>query len=217
MCGIVGIMADLSGDECLRIVRRMNKALEHRGPDDEGSWSEAGFGFGMRRLSIIDLSGGHQPMWDERGDLGVVLNGEIYNYKSLTEQLSRGGVEVSHRRVTRKWRSTSLCRFGAGRGPQLERNVCGGGLGQARKKAPDNPRPDGRQAALLLLGRADLSVRLRDQSAARLGPCAAPDQPASALGLPHVSIHARPGNYLGGDQKAASGPCAGGQAGTAPS
>ncbi|HJQ68933.1 MAG TPA: asparagine synthase (glutamine-hydrolyzing) [Blastocatellia bacterium] len=91
MCGIVGIMADLSGDECLRVVRRMNKALEHRGPDDEGVWSEAGFGFGMRRLSIIDLSGGHQPMWDEQGDLGVVLNGEIYNYKALTERLGREG------------------------------------------------------------------------------------------------------------------------------
>src|SRR5688500_11354883 len=91
MCGIVGIMADLSGNECGRVVRRMNKALEHRGPDDEGSRTDAGFGVGMRRLSIIDLSGGHQPMWDERGHLGVVLNGEKYNYKSLTERLSRDG------------------------------------------------------------------------------------------------------------------------------
>lgn len=91
MCGIVGIKGNFSKERCLEIVKRMNHALAHRGPDDEGTWAEDGFGFGMRRLSIIDLAGGHQPQRDEESDLGVVLNGEIYNYRLLREQLSRSG------------------------------------------------------------------------------------------------------------------------------
>jgi asparagine synthase (glutamine-hydrolysing) len=67
----------------------MNDAIIHRGPDDDGVWSEDGFGFGMRRLSIIDLSGGHQPIWDDTFDLGVVFNGEVYNYRSLRDQLDK--------------------------------------------------------------------------------------------------------------------------------
>ena len=91
MCGIVGVAGDLSSEECLQIVRRMNDEIVHRGPDDEGVWAEDGFGFGMRRLSIIDLSGGHQPIWDEPSGLGVVFNGEIYNYRQLREGLESRG------------------------------------------------------------------------------------------------------------------------------
>ena len=65
----------------------MNASIVHRGPDDEGAWAEDGFGFGMRRLSIIDLSGGHQPMWSPTNDLGVVFNGEIYNYAELRQRI----------------------------------------------------------------------------------------------------------------------------------
>ncbi len=93
MCGIVGVAGELSRDECLAAVRRMNEAIFHRGPDEGGEWAEGGFGFGMRRLSIIDLAGGHQPMWDERAGLGVVFNGEIYNYLALRERLSTRGVK----------------------------------------------------------------------------------------------------------------------------
>ena len=67
----------------------MNAALAHRGPDDEGVYGEDSFAFAMRRLSIIDLSGGHQPMWDEQNQIGVVLNGEIYNYRALRDRLSQ--------------------------------------------------------------------------------------------------------------------------------
>jgi asparagine synthase (glutamine-hydrolysing) len=69
----------------------MNDAIVHRGPDDEGTWAEDGFAFGMRRLSIIDLAGGHQPMWDETTGLGVVFNGEVYNYRQLRAQLTAKG------------------------------------------------------------------------------------------------------------------------------
>jgi asparagine synthase (glutamine-hydrolysing) len=95
MCGIVGVIGDFSRDECREIVGRMNRALEHRGPDDEGVWCEDGFGFGMRRLSIIDLAGGHQPMSDEASGLRVVMNGEIYNYRLLRDDLLEDGVSFS--------------------------------------------------------------------------------------------------------------------------
>jgi asparagine synthase (glutamine-hydrolysing) len=91
MCGIVGVLGPYSRQQCDEIVRRMNAAIVHRGPDDEGVWSEDGFGFAMRRLSIIDLAGGHQPMWDEQAGLGVVFNGEVYNYRALREELQKRG------------------------------------------------------------------------------------------------------------------------------
>jgi asparagine synthase (glutamine-hydrolysing) len=91
MCGIVGVAGEIGRDEALSVVARMNEAIFHRGPDDDGSWAEDGFAFGMRRLSIIDLSGGHQPMWDDRTGLGVVFNGEVYNYRELRERMTREG------------------------------------------------------------------------------------------------------------------------------
>lgn len=91
MCGIVGIAGSFSREECTEILRKMNSAIVHRGPDDDGIWAEDGFGFAMRRLSIIDLAGGRQPMWDEQAGLGVVFNGEVYNYRTLREQLLERG------------------------------------------------------------------------------------------------------------------------------
>jgi len=82
MCGIVGIMyTDKPVDSTL--LHRMNHLLTHRGPDDEGYFIEEGIGLGMRRLSIIDLGGGKQPMFNEDNSVVVVFNGEIYNYKDL--------------------------------------------------------------------------------------------------------------------------------------
>ncbi len=92
MCGIVGVAGDLSREECLSIIDRMNDSITHRGPDDEGSWAEHGFGFGMRRLSIIDLAGGSQPIWDKQTGRGVVFNGEVYNYRAIRERLTAQGV-----------------------------------------------------------------------------------------------------------------------------
>jgi asparagine synthase (glutamine-hydrolysing) len=92
MCGIVGVSGSLQIEKIGKVVKRMNAAIAHRGPDDEGVWVEEGFGFGMTRLSIIDLAGGHQPMWDEKMSIGVVYNGEVYNYRVLREEMERGGV-----------------------------------------------------------------------------------------------------------------------------
>lgn len=92
MCGIVGIAGDYSRDECLAILGRMNDSIVHRGPDDDGVWAEDGFGFGMRRLSIIDLAGGKQPIWDAAAERGIVFNGEVYNYRALRKDLTARGV-----------------------------------------------------------------------------------------------------------------------------
>ncbi|HEX8295600.1 MAG TPA: asparagine synthase (glutamine-hydrolyzing) [Chthoniobacteraceae bacterium] len=91
MCGIAGFVGE--GD--LRILRRMTDAIRHRGPDAEGHWQEesAGVFLGHRRLSIVDLSGGAQPMWTRDGRLGVTFNGEIYNHAELREELKARGCE----------------------------------------------------------------------------------------------------------------------------
>ena len=92
MCGICGIFeyerrTDLPSD----LVHRMNQTMIHRGPDDGGVFVGPGIGLGHRRLSIIDLAGGHQPMSNEDGTIWVLLNGEIYNYPELRVELLQRG------------------------------------------------------------------------------------------------------------------------------
>ena len=69
----------------------MAGTMRHRGPDDEGFLDEGNLSLGMRRLSIIDLAGGHQPIFNEDGSVGVVLNGEIYNFQAIQTELKRLG------------------------------------------------------------------------------------------------------------------------------
>ncbi|MBI4526167.1 MAG: asparagine synthase (glutamine-hydrolyzing) [Deltaproteobacteria bacterium] len=91
MCGIAGILT-LDGRPVDRDqVQRMCDSIVHRGPDDEGLYFGAGVGLGMRRLSIIDLKTGHQPISNEDGSIWVVFNGEIYNFKELRADLKRRG------------------------------------------------------------------------------------------------------------------------------
>jgi asparagine synthase (glutamine-hydrolysing) len=94
MCGIVGIAhSDQSRPVPREAVRQMCDAIAHRGPDDEGIHTDGAVGLGMRRLSIIDLAGGHQPVFNEDRSCAIVFNGEIYNYKELRSWLlSRGHV-----------------------------------------------------------------------------------------------------------------------------
>jgi asparagine synthase (glutamine-hydrolysing) len=77
------------------VIRKMTGTLRHRGPDDEGVYLGAGIGLGHRRLSIIDRAGGHQPISNEDGTVWVILNGEIYNYSALRNELERRGHRFS--------------------------------------------------------------------------------------------------------------------------
>ena len=90
MCGIAGyVLRD--GPAELSRVRAMCDQIRHRGPDDDGFYTGSGCAIGMRRLSIIDLATGHQPISNEDGSLWVVFNGEIYNYQELRRQLIAQG------------------------------------------------------------------------------------------------------------------------------
>jgi asparagine synthase (glutamine-hydrolysing) len=82
VCGITGIF-DLYGrrDVPEKLLMQMNRLQSHRGPDGEGYHLEGGVGLGHRRLSIIDLEGGHQPLFNEDGSVAVTYNGEIYNFE----------------------------------------------------------------------------------------------------------------------------------------
>ncbi len=87
MCGIAGVIS-LGGRPVLEgELRAMCDAMAHRGPDGEGFYAAPGVGLGMRRLSIIDLETGQQPIRNEDGTVWVVMNGEIYNFKTLREEL----------------------------------------------------------------------------------------------------------------------------------
>src|SRR6266536_2505171 len=92
MCGIAGIVyRDRERPVAESLVRQMCSALQHRGPDDQGLYVCGGVGLGMRRLSIIDLSGGRQPIFNEDGSKVIVFNGEIYNYRDLRHGLLHRG------------------------------------------------------------------------------------------------------------------------------
>jgi asparagine synthase (glutamine-hydrolysing) len=92
MCGIVGILRFDGRPVQAEEVRAMCDTIAHRGPDDQGLHVERGYGFGMRRLSIVDLSpGGHQPLANEDGSVLVVFNGELYNHRDLRSRLLADG------------------------------------------------------------------------------------------------------------------------------
>src|SRR5258708_6416653 len=91
MCGICGVFRfddRAAGEDCLH---RMCAGMTHRGPDGEGYFVSGRFGMGMRRLAIIDIAGGHQPIASEDGRYQVILNGEIYNYLELRKELEASG------------------------------------------------------------------------------------------------------------------------------
>lgn len=93
MCGIAGIYrfspeVEVSRDTILKQL----STIKHRGPDSYGIYNKLNFGFGMQRLAILDLTNGDQPMFDSSGAVGIVFNGEIYNYKEIRAKLKKRGV-----------------------------------------------------------------------------------------------------------------------------
>src|SRR5258705_8570402 len=108
MCGLTGIFffnPERHVDS--GALTRMCEVARHRGPDDHGIYRSRNVGFGFNRLSIIDLSGGHQPMSNNDGTACLVFNGEIYNYKQLRAELIRAGhafrTESDTETVLRAW------------------------------------------------------------------------------------------------------------------
>ena len=92
MCGIVGIFDIKEQREINRhLLSQMNESQYHRGPDEGGLHIEAGLGFGHRRLAIIDLTSGQQPMLSRDKNAVLTFNGEIYNYQPLREELIKHG------------------------------------------------------------------------------------------------------------------------------
>lgn len=92
MCGIAGVVYSDRSRCCeLDTITRMTDVMPYRGPDDSGHWIAGNVGLGHRRLSIIDLGGGHQPMADVSAALWIVFNGEIYNYRQVREDLIAKG------------------------------------------------------------------------------------------------------------------------------
>jgi len=96
MCGITGVMQFKGARVEPETLRQMCAAMVHRGPDDEGIYTTGAVGIGMRRLSIVDLATGHQPLSNEDGTVWIVFNGEIYNHAALREKLQ----SLGHRYTT---------------------------------------------------------------------------------------------------------------------
>src|SRR6202163_1423913 len=92
MCGIAGVVSTTRESNITEaLVHHMCNQIVYRGPDDEGLYVADGAGLGMRRLSIIDLSGGHQPVFNEDRSSWIVFNGEIYNFPELRPELEKRG------------------------------------------------------------------------------------------------------------------------------
>jgi asparagine synthase (glutamine-hydrolysing) len=91
MCGICGVVGTAEPESMQLVVERMMGQIIHRGPDDEGIFVDRSVALGMRRLSIVDLDGGHQPLFNEDGTVAIVFNGEIYNFHDLRRTLESRG------------------------------------------------------------------------------------------------------------------------------
>ena len=100
MCGIVGWYRRDGLAVTPEVIRSQCNTIVHRGPDDEGILTDGDLGMGMRRLSIIDVAGGHQPIHTEDGRHSIVFNGEIYNHLQLRAELQRTGYRFRTRSDT---------------------------------------------------------------------------------------------------------------------
>ena len=91
MCGFVGFVDKKKEKDKKIIIKKMADVIKHRGPDSDGYFADNNCALGFRRLSIIDLEGGTQPIYNESKDKVIVFNGEIYNYQELRKDLIKKG------------------------------------------------------------------------------------------------------------------------------
>src|SRR5450759_152195 len=97
MCGIAGYVTTTPGAGSEMVLRRMTDRIRHRGPDDAGFYVDDFASLGHRRLSIVDVAGGHQPMPNESGSIWITYNGEIFNHAEVREDLQRAGHRYANR------------------------------------------------------------------------------------------------------------------------
>ena len=114
MCGICGFVGDTPNNS--KVIENMTEIITHRGPDDSGYFLDKDISMGFRRLSIIDLDSGKQPIYNESNTLVLTFNGEIYNYKTLREELEAQGhkfyTETDSEVLVHgfeEWRSCNVC------------------------------------------------------------------------------------------------------------
>ena len=185
MCGIAGLVR-FDGRPVLETdVRSMCRVMVHRGPDEEGVYLGAGVGLGMRRLSIIDLDGGQQPVSNEDGSVWVVFNGEIYNYRELRRMLDAARPRAPHRRATPRRSSISTRTSGRSCVDHLRGMFAFAIWDATAPAAAAGARPAGHQAAVLRGARRRHRLRV----GAEADPAAARGEPEPELGSARPSVH----------------------------
>ena len=166
MCGITGwINLDKSTNhDAEAVLHSMCETIVHRGPDSEGLWIDDTVALGMRRLSIIDLKTGDQPVFSEDRSVIVMMNGELYNYREVRADLEKRGHKFATQTDTEilphlyEEYGDAFCR-------SHQRHVRVLALGHAKEKADHRPRPLWRKAALLRRFRRQIDLRLRTKGA----------------------------------------------------
>ena len=179
MCGITGIFETREPKAIERdVLGRMNETQNHRGPDDGGYHIEPGVGLGHRRLSIIDVATGQQPLYNEDGSVVVIFNGEIYNFQELIPELTALGHRFRTRAIPRS--SSMAGRNGAGLRDPFPGHVRLCALGPEPPRPLPRPRPVGNKPlyyAFLADGKlifgSELKALLRHPGLSReIDPCA---------------------------------------------
>ena len=149
MCGIAGIItaARTTSDE-IAAVRATNSSLTHRGPDGSGEFQDQHVMLAMRRLSIIDLTTGWQPLYNEDRTLVLICNGEIYNFVELRERSGKSGPSIQHQQRLRN-HPASLRRTRPRLRATPARHVCVCALRYEKQTTATRARSHGREADLL--------------------------------------------------------------------
>ena len=210
MCGIAGFAATsvLGPDERHR-AQMMRDVLAHRGPDGAGLWADEHAALAHRRLSIVDLAGGHQPLSNEdRRDLGHVQRRDLQP-RRRSRRARSCGTSVPHAFRHRNHRPR-LRAVGRRVRAAVPRHVRVRALGRAAPAAAAGPRPAGRQAAVLGAGRRPrCSSRPRSRRFSKAGSIAAAAEQPRAVGSAGDALHRRHRDAVRGDPQAAPRPPAG--------
>ena len=199
MCGICGIVSARGPADPDRLAR-MSAKLLHRGPDSDGTFVDGPVALAARRLAIIDLESGDQPIANEDDSVHVVQNGELYNYPELRARARARRAPLPHA-LRHGGARPSLRAGGRGLRAATARDVRGRALGLAPPPARARARPLRDQAALLPRRRRRARVRLRAALAA-----ARRDRPRCARGLPRLQLDPGAADDLPGGPQAPAGP-----------